>query len=81
MDEKIQKPKKLKELQKYAKILSSDFCYVRMDFYIIDNEIYFGEYTFTPACCYFNFENEDTDLKLGKMISLPIDKKLNEELI
>ena len=40
------KPRCLKELVKLASILSKGFSYVRVDFYIINEKIYFGEMTF-----------------------------------
>lgn len=43
------KPSCLNELLKCAEALSKPFPFVRLDFYIIDNRIIFGEMTFTPA--------------------------------
>lgn len=40
------KPNCLKKLVKLASILSKGFSYVRVDFYIINEKIYFGEMTF-----------------------------------
>ena len=42
----IQKPESLSTLIDLAKILSTDFYYSRIDFYVVDKEIYFGEITF-----------------------------------
>ena len=59
----------------YAKLLSSDFCFCRVDFYEIDNILYLGELTFSP----FNVEIQYNDLKtrqyLGNLINLTKIKK------
>ena len=43
-----QKPKKLNDMIKIAKILSSDFDFVRVDLYEYKDNVYFGELTFSP---------------------------------
>lgn len=47
--EKIERPEKLEEMIEVARILSEEFAYVRVDLYIIKDQIKFGELTFTPA--------------------------------
>lgn len=47
-NEKILKPAVLDDLLKISEALSNPFPFVRMDFYIIHNKIYFGEFTFSP---------------------------------
>ena len=42
------KPEKYEEMITLAEKLSSQFPFVRVDFYYINNKIYFGELTFTP---------------------------------
>ena len=42
--------------KKFYEITNINF--VRMDFYIINNEIYFGEYTFYPNACIFNINKD-----------------------
>ncbi|SHF79777.1 TupA-like ATPgrasp [Arenibacter palladensis] len=42
----IPKPESLSTLIDLAKTLSKDFYYSRIDFYVVDKEIYFGEITF-----------------------------------
>ena len=34
-----------------ASILSKGFPFVRVDFYIVGEKVYFGEMTFTPCAC------------------------------
>lgn len=72
----IKKPKLLKELLKIAKILSEDFPYVRVDLYISNEQIYFGELTFRPYGGFMKFKPESFDLELGKYLDLKkIDNK------
>ena len=40
------KPEKFKEMQEYAKILSKGIPHLRVDFYCINGQVYFGELTF-----------------------------------
>lgn len=48
-EEKINKPKRLKEMLHIAEKLSSPFVFARIDFYNVNGKIYFGEITLTPA--------------------------------
>lgn len=45
----ITKPRRLEEMLKIAKILSSPFPQVRVDLYEVNDKVYFGELTFTPG--------------------------------
>ena len=54
---KIKKPKNLNKMINIAETISKDLPFVRVDLYEINNKIYFGELTFTPAagnCYYYN---------------------------
>ena len=63
----IPKPKCLSKLLNLCKLLSSNFEFVRLDFYIgKDDVIYFSEFTFTPAGGYQVFDME-TEIKQGLM--------------
>ncbi len=47
---RIEKPTKLDIMCKYANVLSNNFEFVRIDYYIDkNNDIYFSEFTFTPS--------------------------------
>lgn len=47
---KLEKPKNLDQMIEFASKMSKDFEFVRMDFYVDENDdIYFSEYTFTPS--------------------------------
>lgn len=43
------RPSRLPLMLQLAKTVSDDFPYVRVDFYEVDNKVYFGELTFSPA--------------------------------
>ncbi len=45
----IPKPKKLDEMVELSRKLSKDFPLVRVDFYHVNDKVYFGELTFTPT--------------------------------
>lgn len=67
IDFPIPKPKCLQKLLEISKILSSQFEFVRLDFYIGSNDIiYFSEYTFTPAGGFQVFDIE-TEIEQGLM--------------
>lgn len=65
------KPEKLEELCKLSKLLSEKIPFVRVDFYVINKEIYFGELTFFPSSGMGKFYPEIWNYKLGDLIKLP----------
>lgn len=69
-DIKISKPKMIKRAFEIAESLSKDFPFVRVDLYIINGKIYFGELTFTPAAGLDNGRLKTTDKILGKELNL-----------
>lgn len=52
------KPKKLDDLINYAIKLSKDFKHARVDFFIEDDSIYFGEITFTSSAGFGKFSSK-----------------------
>lgn len=66
MGDIVKKPKKLKEMIEVAEKLSSDFPFVRVDLYCVDNKVYFGELTFYPWSGYVQFNPDDFDFELGE---------------
>jgi hypothetical protein len=69
----LPKPKLLNELLNVATILSTDFIYVRVDLYISNNQIYFGELTFHPYGGFMKFHPQEFDKILGDKLKLPIE--------
>jgi hypothetical protein len=62
------KPVCLDEMVKYAKILSKDFDFVRVDFYEYEGKVYFSELTFSPWGGYlYSYTEEALDI-LGKKL-------------
>lgn len=70
-----EKPKNLKLMQEYAEKLSSEFKFVRVDFYEINGEIYLGELTFTPGAMAFKYETHEDEVKVGGLLDISDDIK------
>ena len=68
------KPEGIEKAFEYAECLARDFPFVRVDLYLIDGRVYFGELTFTPSGGLDNGRLESTDRLLGEMLKLPCDK-------
>ena len=66
----VKKPQLLVELLNVAEKLSQDFPYVRVDLYIANNQVYFGELTFRPYGGFMKFVPESFDLELGRYLIL-----------
>lgn len=66
----ILKPKKLPEMIEIAKKLSKKIPFVRVDLYLINNKIYFGELTFTPGNGLEKFFPNEADYQFGELIDL-----------
>jgi hypothetical protein len=71
LEQIIERPQNLDDMLQLAKSMSKEFSLVRVDFYDINNKIYFGEMTFTSMSGTGKFSPSSEDLKLGKMIKLP----------
>ena len=59
-----------------AEKMSKEMPFVRIDFYIVNEEVYFGEYTFFPGNGFLEFEPDKWDRILGDWIKLP-EKNVN----
>lgn len=66
----IDKPKCLEELISISEILGSNFRHVRVDFYICNQQIYFGEMTFTHGNGAEKFEPLSFEKKMGDWIDI-----------
>lgn len=67
----IEKPKLLNDLLEYARILSEDFLHARVDFYIVDEKIVFGEITFSNSAGFGKISPREFALKMGDCLKLP----------
>ena len=55
----------LQEMLKISRKLSAEHRYVRVDLYLIERKIYFGELTFTPACGFGEFSDMQISKRFG----------------
>lgn len=67
------KPKNFEKMKEFAALLSKDIPHLRVDFYEINDCLYFGELTFFTCSGLIPFEDESWDLELGKMLKIPTD--------
>lgn len=67
----VKKPNKLNEMINLSKILSKGIPHVRVDFYYINENIYFGEMTFYHQSGFGKFQQEEFAQLLGTWIELP----------
>lgn len=76
--EKIEKPIKFEKMIELSRILSKDFPHIRVDFYEINGEIYFGELTFysDSGFGYWGENHDEYDKLFGNWLTLP-PKKIN----
>lgn len=63
-------PEQLNQMLELSRTLSKDIPFLRTDFYIINNKIYFGELTFFPASGMSKFEPEEWDYTFGNYLKL-----------
>ena len=71
----IQRPAGFDEMRMLASKLSKGIPQVRVDFYDINGQIYFGEMTFFHWSGFVKFNPEEWDYKMGEMIELPRNKR------
>ena len=67
----LKKPKCLGKMIELASILSKGFCFVRVDFYIINDKLYFGEMTFTSSSGTEDITPKNFERKLSLLIKIP----------
>lgn len=67
------KPLSFDKARNLAEKLASRFPFVRVDFYLIDGDIYFGELTFHPTSGFGRFSPKYYDFKYGSKLRLPVD--------
>lgn len=65
----------LKEMNIIVNKLSKDFKFVRVDLYCNEENIYFGELTFSPSAGFELFETYDWDLFFGSKLIIPNNDK------
>ena len=71
-DKVFNKPNHLNEMLELSEKLSKNIPFLRTDFYIINDKIYFGELTFFPGSGFQKINPEFFFFFLGKWIELPL---------
>ena len=71
----VPKPNCLDEMLKIASVLSEGQPQARIDFYVVDGKLYFGEITFSSQGGYMNYFTHDFLLKMGSFINRDRFKK------
>lgn len=72
------KPTNFDKMKELSKELSKNIPFIRVDFYEVNGQVYFGELTFFPCSGFIPFEPEEWDRKLGDMLKLPKEKKIEK---
>jgi hypothetical protein len=57
-------------MKEFAKKLSEDFKFVRVDFYEIDGKVYLGELTFTPGAFIFTYKDPRDHINVGNLLKI-----------
>ncbi len=63
-------PQHLKRMLEVSRILSADFPFVRVDLYELNDKIYFGELTFSPASGIFGHFTDAFIEKMGTLLQI-----------
>lgn len=68
-----ERPPLLEEMLRLSEVLSKDIPHVRVDWYMVKGQLYFGELTFFDGSGYVPFDRDEDDFMLGSWIKLPKD--------
>lgn len=77
---KLPRPKNLDKMLEVSQKLSAEFPEVRIDYYEVDDKLYFGEMTFTSGTGIMDFFTKDCLLWMGNKIVIRRNKNLYENL-
>ena len=66
----IQRPANFKKMIELAEKISNNIRFVRVDFYEVNNRVYFGEITFFPDSGTGTFTPRSADMEIGKLLKL-----------
>ena len=73
-DVHIAPPGALQDMICMAELIGKGFCHARVDFYYVNETIYFGEVTFSHGGGVERITPRSFDVEMGKWIRLPIDE-------
>lgn len=68
----IPKPEQLAQMLAYARTLSKPFHHARVDFFLVNGQIYFGEITFTNGAGFDRITPYSFDKEMGSWLELPV---------
>ncbi|MCI7639419.1 MAG: glycosyl transferase [Clostridiales bacterium] len=68
------KPEFLQEMLELSAKLSQGIPHIRVDWYYVDHQLYFGELTFFDASGYDEFEPDEYNDVIGSWIKLPVEQ-------
>lgn len=71
------KPDNLDEIIHIAEKLSANIPHVRVDFYVVQGRLYFGEFTFYTGSGYIPFSDKNWDIVIGEWLQLPETRMVN----
>lgn len=71
LKENLDKPKTFDEMLTCAEKFAKEFTFIRIDFYSVNEKVYFGEMTFTPQSGTGKWESEEQNKIYGNLIKLP----------
>lgn len=69
-DVELERPKQINELLALAGRLSAPFPSVRVDLYLAQHRLLFGELTFLDGSGYFPFQPEEAELRYGRLLPM-----------
>lgn len=68
----IAKPQSFNKMIEISRVLSHDIPFSRIDFYVIDDKLFFGEITLYPNAGFGEFTPSEWNKKLGDLIKLQV---------
>lgn len=74
----LKQPESLTKMLELARELSDGLPFVRIDFYEINGEVFFSEFTFYSDCGFARFTPSSWDNILGEWVILPVKEKEHE---
>ena len=66
-----EKPEQFEEMKRLARILSKGISHVRVDFYLVDGQVYVGEMTLYHCSGFIHINPPEWDEKIGSWLKLP----------
>lgn len=70
----VARPEHLEKMIDVCQLLANNIPFIRVDMYVVEGKIFFGELTFYPASGFGVFSPPEWDEILGNMLKLPLSK-------